>query len=68
MHEIQVYNIFKYVKKIRVQLKSTIHNNCTMCNYCRYTGIQNTCKETCYYWFWNHGFSQKTSGNHTFAK
>ena len=39
-----------------------------MCNYCRYTGIQNTCKETCYYWFGNHGFSQKTSGNHTFAK
>ena len=32
-----------------------------MCNYCRYKGIQNTYKETCYYWFWNHGFGQKTS-------
>ena len=51
MHEIQVYNIFNYVKKFTVQVKSTIHNNCTMCNYCRYTWIQNTCKETCYYWF-----------------
>ena len=39
-----------------------------MCNYCRYTGIQNTCKETCYYWLQNHGFGQKTSGNNTFAK
>ena len=39
-----------------------------MCNYCRYTGIENTCKETGYYWFQNHGFSQKTSGNYTFAK
>ena len=32
MHEIQVYNIFNYVKKFTVQLKSTMHNNCTMCN------------------------------------
>ena len=39
-----------------------------MCNYCRYKGIQNTCKETCYYWFWNHGFGQKTSRNNMFAK
>ena len=25
-------------------------------------------KKTGYHWFWNHGFSQKMSGNHTFAK
>ena len=29
MHEIQVYNIFNYVKTFTVQVKSTIHNNCT---------------------------------------
>ena len=68
MHERQVYNIFNYVKQFTVQVKSTIHNNCTMCNCCRYKGIQNTCKETCNYWFWNHGFGQKTSRNNTFAK
>ena len=40
----------------------------TMCNYCTYKGIQNTCKETCSYWFRNNGFGQKTSGNNKFAK
>ena len=45
MHEIQVYNIFNYVKKFTVQAKSTMYNNCTMCNYCRYKGIQNTLKK-----------------------
>ena len=49
MHEIQVYNILNYVKKFTVHMKSTIHYNYTMCNYCRYKAIPNTCKETCYY-------------------
>ena len=60
MHEIQVYNILNYVNKFTVQVKSTIHYNCTMCNYCRYKGIENNCKETCYYWLWNHGFGKKS--------
>ena len=45
MHEIQVYNILNYVKKFTVQVKSTIHYNCTMCNYCRYKGIQTLVKK-----------------------
>ena len=45
MHEIQVYNIFNYVQKFTAQVKSTLHNNCTMCNYCTYTGIKTLVKK-----------------------